>query len=139
MICRGHNIGQKFSTANLPINTVLIHHFSQSSLHLLIHSKETTTILTKFQHTGHICCHVSCHQGHGQGHFPVYRKVFHSSLGFQIPCKDLLKKDPLKKRQVITFSTFLPFNLEKCTSCIYRQRMLYPGGVHKHKEYIKES
>ena len=105
MICRGHKTAQKFST-NLPMNIVLIHHFSQSPLHLLSNSKETTSILTEFQHTGHICCHASCHQGHGLALSPVYKKVFHSSRGFHIPCRNSLK------RQVITFSTFLLFNLE---------------------------
>lgn len=105
MICREHETAQKF-LANPHLNIVPSHYSNQPPLHLLSHSNETTSILTKLRHTGHICCHASFHRGHGLGHSPAYNKVFHSSLVFHIP-----GKNPLK-RQIITFSIFLLFNTE---------------------------
>lgn len=97
---------QKFWITIFHLNAVFTHHSKWSPLHLLSHSKENTYLLTKFQHTGHICCHAFCHRGHGWGHSPVCKKAFHSSLGFHIPCKDPLK------RQIITWNTFMHFNTQ---------------------------
>lgn len=92
MFCRGQKTAQKFSTTKLYLNVVLTPRGNQPPLHTPIHPKETASILTTFQHTGHIYCHASCHQGHELGHSPVYNKVVHSSLGFQIPCKNPSKR-----------------------------------------------
>lgn len=104
MVCREYKTAQKFWINHL--NTVPTHHSNQLPLHLLSPSKETTSVLTKCQHTGHICCHASFHQGHGLGHSLGYNKAFHSSLGFHILCKNPLK------RQAMTLNTFLHFNIE---------------------------
>lgn len=92
MFCRGQKTAQKILN-NKAVPQHRAYSLCQSiSTSRAIHSKETASILTTFQHTGHICCHASCHQGHELGHSPVYSKVFHSSLGFQIPYKNPSKR-----------------------------------------------